>query len=106
MRSLAFSNMNDKIPQDILRKIEQQYADTGEKKAVLKIIHELFDKNWGVGHDQLARSLLVLSDGNLIELETAISSTDPRDIIMIAEVRSGNPGHYFIPTFDEMESTG
>jgi hypothetical protein len=29
---------------------------------------------------------------------------EPRDIIMNAEAKVGNPGHYFIPVFDKIES--
>lgn len=74
-----------------------------DKKTVLTIISELYDGNWGVGRNQLTRSLLVLTNGNLIDLRKTLSTMEPRDIIMSAEAKCGNPRHYFIPPFYQIE---
>ncbi len=79
------------------------FTSDADKKAVLTIVLELFDENWGVGCDQLTRSLLILTDGNLVDLRKTISTMEPRDIIMSAEAKCGNPRHYFIPPFDLIE---
>jgi hypothetical protein len=96
--------MQDNIPPDIFRKIEELFTDAEDQEAVLTIVRELFDRHWGVGREQLARSLLVLSEGKLTALQEAMNGMEPRDIIRSAEAKAGNPGHYFIPTFDQMTS--
>lgn len=51
---------------------------------VASIIDKVYDKEWGVGKDQLAISLLKLSNGSLDKLLSYFPIIDPRDIIMEA----------------------
>jgi len=51
---------------------------------VTSIIKEVYEKEWGVGKDQLATSLLKLSDGSLDKLLSYFPIVDPRDIIEAA----------------------
>lgn len=58
-----------------------------------------------MGADQLARSILVLSDGKISEVISIAEDFmgDPRDVINAAERKIGNPGHFFNLTFDEID---
>jgi hypothetical protein len=51
---------------------------------VITIIDKIYSNEWGVGKDQLAMSLLNLSNGSLDKLLSYFPITDPRDIIMEA----------------------
>lgn len=48
------------------------------------IISKIYDNEWGVGKDQLAISLLKLSNGSVDKLLSYFPIIDPRDIIMEA----------------------
>ncbi|MEI7596146.1 MAG: hypothetical protein WCK02_10400 [Bacteroidota bacterium] len=95
-----------KLPIDIERKIDQLFIDLEDKQEVKKIILRLWSTNLNVGEEQLVRSILTISNGNTQKLRDIIKDlyVDPRDVIMTAECLAGNPGHYFIPTFDEIEN--
>jgi hypothetical protein len=59
-----------------------------------------------IGYAQLIRSILILSEGRLSAIRKIIDSDyygDPWDVIMKAEQKLGNPGHYFIPAFEEID---
>jgi hypothetical protein len=97
--------MKHRIPEDIIKKIDELFQDMVDRRVAYQVIGELYNQNLGVGSDQLVRSLLVLTDGNLITLQTTIPTMEPRDIIMAAEAKVGNPKHYFIPTFDQIKKS-
>lgn len=54
------------------------------KEFVLSIITNVYKNEWGVGKDQLASSLLKLSNGSVDKLLSYFPIIDPRDIIMEA----------------------
>lgn len=54
------------------------------KEFVESIISNVYKNEWGVGKDQLAFSLLKLSDGSVDKLLSYFPIVDPRDIIMDA----------------------
>jgi len=57
-----------------------------------------------VGPEQLSRSILILSDGDIEEVKEIIAKNfygDPRDVIMMAEAELDNPGHYGNIPFEE-----
>lgn len=89
------------IPEDILLKVDKLFSNPTEKAKALAVIQSVFEQSWGVGHAQFARSLLVLSEGNLAVLEEEIKVPEPRDIIVRAEEKSGNPDHYFTIPFTD-----
>lgn len=51
---------------------------------VYSIINKIYDNEWGVGRDQLATSLLKLSNGSVDKLLSYFPIIDPRDIIIEA----------------------
>lgn len=54
------------------------------KEFVVSIISNIYKNEWGVSKDQLASSLLKLSDGSVDKLLSYFPIIDPRDIIMEA----------------------
>ena len=71
-----------------------------DQQQVFFLMEELSNKSWNVGTDQLLRSLLFLSKGDIGKLNDLLPIEDPRDIILLAEQEAGNPGHYFINSFN------
>ena len=53
---------------------------------VVSIINIIYENEWGVAKEQLAMSLLKLSNGSLDKLLSYFPLIDPRDIIMDAYV--------------------
>ena len=91
-----------KLPNDIEAKIFSLFDDSKVQAEVKELISGLWHTSLNVGEVQLARSILILSDGQLTEIKKIFQSSfygDPRDVIMMAERRSGNPGHYFVDGF-------
>ena len=96
------------LPTDIKNKIGQTFKSPIERQEVEQLLLTLWTMPLNVGKDQLARSILIIADGNIIELKKIFAthfSADPRDIIMQAEIKIGNPGHYFIRPFDDKDIT-
>lgn len=54
------------------------------REFVTSIISTIYENEWGVGKDQLAISLLKLSNGSVDKLLSYFPIVDPRDIIMEA----------------------
>ena len=77
---------------------------TSDREEVERLLLSLWATPLNVGEEQLARSILVLSDGQVSEVKNIFNSHffgDPRDVVMKAEIKTGNPRHYFIdPVFD------
>ena len=95
------------FPKDIEHKINQIFLNSEENQEVKQLIFGLWSTVLNVGADQLARSILTLSEGSIDELRNIFQRNfydDPRDVIMLAESKVGSPKHYFIPTFDEIET--
>ena len=94
------------IPNDIENKIEQLFHSYTDRQEVQKLLLTLWTTSLNVGADQLARSILILSDGQLFEIKKIFASEfygDPRNVIMSAEAKIGNPGHYFIQPFPDTQ---
>jgi len=96
-----------KLPIDIIQKIESDYSSS-EQKEVLNILQNLYQENANVGSmEQAIRGLVYIADSNIqVVKEYCLPylQHDPRDIIMEAEEKAGNPGHWFGIPFNEMES--
>ena len=93
------------IPKDIQLKIDELFPGKADNLAAKLLIEDIRQTSTNVGYPQLVRSILTLSDGNLSTIRKIVDSDfygDPRDVIMKAEQKLGNPGHYFIPAFDEI----
>ncbi len=93
--------MNE-IDADILKKITSEFKieDLGE---VISIFKNIFLKGSIVGTAQLTRSILYLSNGDLKKIKEYLK-VDPRDVILAAERKAGNPGHYFNIPFPEIDN--
>lgn len=61
---------------------------------VYQILNPIMQVDWNVGTEQLIRSLLFLSEGDIARLKALTNFKDPRDIIMQAEEKRGYPGDY------------
>ncbi len=91
------------LPVDIQDKINSLFIVASEREEVSQLLLDLWKTSLNVGEEQLARGLLVLCDGKVAALREIIDSDfygDPRDVLMRAERKLGNPGHYFINGFD------
>lgn len=94
------------LPIDIENKINKLFSSLSDRQIAKKLILDLWTMPLNVGVDQLARSILTISEGQITKIRSIIEQHfygDPRDVIMMAEKQLGNPGHYFIQTFDEIE---
>lgn len=102
--ALASCN-NPKIPPDISLKINELFTNEHDNIRVHQKIKGLYKERLNVGHDQLARAILILSEGNKERFDELMANfmSDPRDVIMMAEDKLGNPGHFCIVTFDKMK---
>ena len=91
-----------KLPEDIILKIDELFPADEDNSNAKKLIGQIYTSTLNVGQDQLTRSILYISNGNISEIKRIIDSNfygDPRDVIMDAEHRAGNPGHYFLNAF-------
>lgn len=93
--------MNE-IDVDIIERISKDYSKDDAIK-VVSIIQNIFLSGSSVGVSQLARSILFLSNGNFNEIKKLLGC-DPRDVILAAERKAGNPGHYFDIPFPEIDN--
>lgn len=91
------------LPQDITNKINTLFTLEANRLQATQLLEALWTESLTVGPAQLARSILILSNGDLQKLRELKKSYrgDPRDIIMEAEGVLGNPGHYFIEPFED-----
>jgi hypothetical protein len=90
------------LPADIQIQIDKLFPVASDKQEVARLLVSLWTRSLNVGVEQLARSILVLCNGNVAEVVHIFNSDfmgDPRDVIMAAEAKTGNPGHYFIDPF-------
>jgi len=92
------------LPTDIKNRLDKLFTAISDRQEVERLLLSLWTTSLNVGEEQLARSILVLSDGKVSEVKNIFNSDfmgDPRDIIMSAEAKADNPGHYFTdPFFD------
>lgn len=86
------------MPTDIKQQILKMFPDLEDQKAIQKILLPLFHASFNVGSEQLVRSILVLSEGDVRKAEEIVAENffgDPRDVVQMAENKAGHPGHYF-----------
>lgn len=95
--------MNILLPKDISQRIEQTFSSLVEREYVTSQLNSLWAMDLNVGADQLARCILILTDGKF-EIFREIFNTnfygDPRDLIMNAMEKSGNKTHWGINKLD------
>ena len=90
------------VPSDIKRYIVKLYSEEQEQLEAMEIMRTFHDgtHDLNVGPSQYCRAILTLAENNINELRRLANvPEDPRDIIMRAEAKLGNPKHYFIPPF-------
>lgn len=83
-----------RMAKDIERYISNRFPDAYARRKVYKILEPIIQRDWNVGTNQLIRSLLVLSEGDLAQLNVLVNFKDPRDILVQAEEKRGHPGDY------------
>ena len=91
-----------KIPSDIIKRINDKFSNEKERNEVKKIIIEIKNESINVGHDQLIRSILLIADDNVdIIKEIMISNYygDPRDVILKAMSIPGNTNDHGLTPF-------
>jgi hypothetical protein len=92
------------VPEDILDRISRDFPVTKEADAAARYVKTLHNDSSGinVGPSQFCRAIIVLAGGDIAEFNRLSSiPEDPRDIIMDAERKLGNPRHYCIPPFTD-----
>lgn len=89
------------LPGDIRARIISDFFLAAEQSEVVALLGALWDRPLNVGPAQLSRSILVLAEGNVQEVRVLCDGLlgDPRDVIMAAERKAGDPGHSFIQPF-------
>lgn len=92
--------------EELENKIDLDFP-ASEAIEVKQIINKLYHENKNLGFiDQVLRSLIFLSEGQLSNLKYQLPPFrlfEPRDIIIEAEECAGNLGHWFGISFDEIE---
>ena len=92
---------------DVIDKIKVDFKES-EREEAIRILETLNKELSNIGDMyQANRGLVFLSEGSLDKLKNYIfppSDFEPRDIIIEAEEKAGNPGHWFSIPFDEMDN--
>lgn len=89
--------------EDIHERIKRDFPkeEVDEIEAILK---QAVDIGLNVGEGQFVRSVIFLSNKDKDELERILDQfDDPRDVVSEAEDKSGNLGHWFAISFEEIE---
>lgn len=81
-------------PSEVKEIINRDYAGN-QLIEVRNKIEEIYNTNWNVGQNQLARSLLYLSKGSLEKFNSFFPIIDPRDIVMEADLIQDSKENYF-----------
>lgn len=68
--------------------IKRDFKKSEDIEGLKPYIEKVQSNNWGVGNEQLLKSLLILSNGSLEKFQSFFPITDPRDIIMDAQQNS------------------
>ncbi|MFY0592830.1 hypothetical protein [Roseivirga sp.] len=84
---------------DIGIMIQRDFESDRDKVIVIDFLKIIAETKWNVGTQQLSRAIVYLIDGDVNNLKKFDPISDPRDIIMEAEIKAGNPGHYFTKPF-------
>jgi hypothetical protein len=91
------SSPQNRLPQEVYQKAALLFPDETDLQEVVTALSQLYERPLNVGAEQLARSVLVVTDGDLDAFRTLIRDLggDPRDVIVEAEGKLNNPGHAF-----------
>ena len=65
--------------------IDRDFEKPEDKVVLIPYIELVRNNNWGVGNEQLLKSLLILSEGSIKKFKSFFPITDPRDIIVDAQ---------------------
>lgn len=90
------------FPEDIQRKVRELFPDEADQVYILQKLGTLWQMPLNVGPDQLARGILILSGSSRNEFDALFEGDfmgDPRDLLVSAEEKLGNPGHYCTEPF-------
>ena len=98
-------NNIENIALDVTEEINKSF-EKHEALEVISILEKTLYTYSNVGAmDQAVRSIVYMADGDIKVIKDYCIphlKYDPRDIIMEAEEKAGNPGHWFSIPFDEM----
>lgn len=91
------------LPPDIINKINTLFPLEADRAQATQLLEALWTESLTVGPAQLARSMLILSKGDLQNMRELKKNYrgDPRDVIMQAEALLGNSGHYLVDPFED-----
>nr|WP_144886972.1 hypothetical protein [Lacibacter cauensis] len=98
--SLSNLKLDNWLFADIYKSIARYFPSPVEQAEVEKLLQSINRADITVGIDQLARSILVVADGNLNELRRLFDTGflgDPRDVIMIAMGKTSNKKDFSAP---------
>lgn len=85
------------LQEDILQRIRKDFPAIADRVEVINLFQSVSPETINVGIEQLQRSILVIAAGNITEVQRIFDTGfygDPRDLIMIAEAKTGYPGSY------------
>jgi len=90
-----------RLPKDIIQKVLQDF-ESCDKEYVIKELESRFSENKNFWAINVIRAVLYLSNGSLKQFNEWLGTDDSRTILFHAEKKSGDYGHYFKLTFDEI----
>ena len=90
------------LPIDIIGKIHEDF-EKGEDVIVLKELNWRYNERKYFWAASVIRAILYLAKGDIKLFWEWLDTDDWRTILIHAEEKSGNYGHYFNPTFDEIK---
>ena len=80
-----------KIAKDIVDEIESKLLGDQRTQELLKLCKDIYQRNFNVGHDQLLRSMLMVSKFDAEKFKEIIDSNflgDPRDVLVSAQTQN------------------
>ena len=80
-----------KIAKDIVDEIESKLLGDQRTQELLKLCEDIYQRNFNVGHDQLLRSMLMVSKFDAEKFKEIIDSNflgDPRDVLVSAQTQN------------------
>ena len=100
---LKLSEVEDHLPVDLTKRIREDFESPIEQEKVIRSLVKLEQIN--VGRDQLRRGIVFLADGDYKEFEKLRKSFcgDPRNLLVKANRKSGDPEYWFSRPFEEMQ---
>ena len=97
------SDVENELPKDLTKRIYEDFESPLEQEKVILSLVEL--KQINVGRDQLRRGIVFLADGDYEEFKKLRKSFrgDPRQLLIEANRKAGDPDYWFSRPFSEME---